>query len=130
MKTGALFIAGLAATGIALMADSKKAVGQNADAELWTGVELAKSVTNGLTLGFEEEIRIDDNISSVKTVFSQVSASYSFNKYIKAKGAYRFAQKPLDIGGFSSRHRFNMDLTFRYKAKPVIAYFRTRYQVG
>ncbi len=116
--------------GMSLLTSPTDLFAQDADAELWTGVELVKSITKDIRLSFEEEIRINDNISSVNSVFSQLSPSYKINKFLTFKAAYRYTQKPLDIGGFSIRHRFNTDLTFKYKEKPVIVYLRTRYQVG
>lgn len=40
--------------------------------------------------------------------------------------SYRFIQR--NNYGFETRHRWSAQLTFRYKAKPVILSWRTRYQ--
>ncbi len=102
-------------------------IAQNGDAELWTGIELQKRLAKGLSLRLEEEVRINDNISDVKSVFTQVGVTYRFNKYFRTKITYRLGNQPA-LNGPGPFNRFMTDFTFRYKKKPFIFFLRGRYQ--
>ena len=94
------------------------------DAEVWTGVRLNKRITKNVLLRIRQEVRINDNISSVKSAFVDAGVHYSLNKYLKVTGNYRYIS---DGKGFYD-HRYYTDLRFRYKIKPVIFSFRNRFQ--
>ncbi|MFH1320172.1 MAG: DUF2490 domain-containing protein [Bacteroidota bacterium] len=98
------------------------------DAELWSSVIINKKITSKLNGSFEEQLRLNDNISSVKNFFSDIGLSYMFNKYIRLATNYRYIQRRRDDRTYGTRHRFYGDLRFRFKTKPFIFYYRTRLQ--
>ncbi len=104
-------------------------VAQVSDAELWTGAGIRKNITKKLSVHFEEQVRMNDNISSIKNYFSQVGAAYRLNKYLKVSGAYRFKNVQRLDGTYRVVNRLHGDVRFRYKAKPIIVLYRARMQV-
>ena len=111
----------------ALLLSVSFSIAQNADAELWTAISFQKRIVKGLSLQIEEQLRIDNNISDVKSVFTQLGVTYRFNKHFKSRISYRLGNQP-DLNGGRPYNRFITDFTFRYKKKPFIFYLRGRYQ--
>lgn len=101
--------------------------GQTKDAELWTGIEISKRITKKITVKLEEQVRINDNISSVKSVFADLGVSYRFNKNFKISGNYRFVNRGSNTGVYWVAHRFYADFRYTYKAKPLIFIYRNRF---
>lgn len=94
------------------------------DAEVWTGVKINKRITENVLLRIRQEVRINDNASSMKNGFVDVGVHYGLNKYLKITGNYRYIN---DGKGFFD-HRAYTDLRLRYKAKPFAFSFRSRFQ--
>lgn len=101
---------------------------QQNDAEVWTGASINQRITKNLSGSFEEQLRLNDNVSAVKNLFSEIGLAYIWNKYVKITGNYRFSNRTLQNGNIAFGHRFHGDIRLRYKAKPVIFYLRTRAQ--
>ncbi|PCH98317.1 MAG: hypothetical protein COB85_01745 [Bacteroidetes bacterium] len=99
------------------------------DAELWTGAGISKKITKKLSLHFEEQVRMNDNITSVKNFFSELGTAYRLNKYFKVSGYYRFKNIQRLDGTYRVENRFHGDIRVRYKAKPIIVLYRARIQV-
>lgn len=97
---------------------------QEKDAELWTGIEIQKRITKDFNAGIKEGLRLNENFGQLKTLYTQLWASYSVSKYIRFKGIYRFIQRQ----DASLRHRYSAEATFRYKKKPFVFYYRSRFQ--
>ena len=102
---------------------------QTSDAELWTRVGISKKITKKISLHFEEQVRLNDNISSVKNFFSELGVVYRLNKYLRFSGNYRYKSIRRADGTFRTANRFHGDIRFRYKAKPIIVFYRARMQV-
>jgi hypothetical protein len=94
------------------------------DAEVWTGVKINKRITENTLLRIRQEIRINDNVSSMKNGFVDIGVHYGLNKYLKISGNYRYIN---DGKGFFD-HRTYTDLRLRYKSKPFTFSFRSRFQ--
>lgn len=105
------------------------ATAQTNDAELWTGAGISKNITKKLSLHFEEQVRMNDNISSIKNYFSEVRVAYRLNKYLRFSGNYRFKNIQRPDGTYRIINRFHGDVRLRYKAKPIIVLYRARMQV-
>ena len=104
-------------------------IAQTNDAELWTGAGIRKNITKKLSMHFEEQVRMNDNISSLKNYFSEVGVAYRLNKYLRFSGNYRFKNIQRPDGTYRIINRFHGDVRLRYKAKPIIVLYRTRMQV-
>jgi hypothetical protein len=100
------------------------------DFELWTGVGVSAKVYKKTYVSLEQNLRLFDNASRLNSVFSEVAGSYRFTKEFKVSAKYRFAQKPNTYSDNPSAldHRYNIDVAYRYKMKPLVFSFRTRFQ--
>ena len=70
---------------------------------------------------------MNDNISSTKSVFTDLGVSFRFNKNLRVSGNYRFINRKRNTGGYWVSHRFYADLRYIYKAKPIIFVYRNRF---
>ena len=94
------------------------------DAEVWSGVRLNKKISDNLLLRVRQEVRVNDNISSLKSAFVDIGVHYTLNKHLKVTGNYRYIN---DGKGFFD-HRSYTDLRFKYKSKPFVFSIRNRFQ--
>ncbi len=101
---------------------------QEKDVELWVGFGIDQRIGKKMTVAFEQNTRFNNNIGATKNVFEELSLSYKFNKYLSGTANYRFGKRNSFVNGYNTEHRYNFDLRFRKKAKPLIFVFRTRFQ--
>jgi len=104
------------------------AAGQTNDAELWSGVSIKKKITKDITGSLEQQVRLDQNISSPKNIFTEARVSYRFNKIFKYSVSYRFINRNQVEDGYVTGNRFTGDLRVRYKMKPLVFTYRNRMQ--
>jgi len=102
--------------------------GQNNDLWQWTTISLDKKLTDKLSVGLDEEIRLYDNMSRLNLCYTNLGFSYKLNSHFKTALTYRFLQKKEDDGSFSFRHRIMFDVTFKYKVSKIIFSYRSRLQ--
>ena len=98
------------------------------DAGLWTSVNVEKKIISRLTVSLTEELRFNENISELGTAFTEIGADYKFNKFVSFGASYRFIQKRRVDDFYSLRHRYNMDLSLKYKIKKIGITLRERFQ--
>ncbi len=98
------------------------------DAGLWTSVNLEKEITKKLSVSLSEEVRMNENISEVGTIFTDFGINYKVNKYIRLGAYYRYINKRQVDDSYSERHRYYFDLTLRGKYRLFTLSFRTRFQ--
>ncbi len=102
--------------------------GQTSDAGLWLSINIEKKITPLLSINFDQELRMNENITEAGTIFSDIGISYKINKYLRVSANYRFINKRRMDDSYSNRHRYYFDLMFRKKFKPITISFRTRFQ--
>ena len=98
------------------------------DAGLWTSVSFEAKVVKRLTATISEEVRFNENISEVGTVFTEVGLTYKLNKHFQFAGNYRYIRKRTVEDYYSFRHRFYTDIKYSYKLKPFDISLRSRFQ--
>jgi len=98
------------------------------DACLWTSMNIEKKITSKFSATLTEELRFNENISELGTAFTELGASYKFYNFFSLGLSYRYIQNKNQDDSYSIRHRYNIDLAFKYKGKKVIASLRERVQ--
>jgi hypothetical protein len=98
------------------------------DAQLWLSVNLEKKLTSSLSVGFSEEVRLNENMTEVGTVYSDLGLSYRFLKRFKAGASYRFSLKRRLDDTYEKFHSWYAECTFKEKFRPVSVLVRLRYQ--
>lgn len=113
---------------LVLILSVSKLHAQYNDAGLWLGMTIEKKITSSTSLVLSEELRMNENISQVGTVFTDLGLSHKLNKYFSAGLNYRFSLKRNPDAYYGTRHRLYGDITGRYKIKRVTIVLRERIQ--
>ena len=98
------------------------------DAQLWLSASLEKKLTRALSVGFTEEIRMNENITEVGTIYSDIGLSCVFLKRFKAGASYRYTLKRRLDDTYKQFNSWYVEGSYREKLKPVILVLRVRYQ--
>lgn len=116
-----LFVAGLSF--------SIQLTGQNVtDAGLWTTFKLEAKIVKKLNASILQEFRFNENITELGAFFTEAGLEYKINKHFQVEANYRFSQKRKVEDYYSYRHRFNIDLKYSKKMKPLELKLRSRLQ--
>ena len=93
------------------------------DNQSWTSVGFEKKLPYSLKLKFEQELRLDNQLSTFKQTFSEFSLSYSVFKGFKIELPFRYmAYKD------KTKQRVSFSGSYKYSFKPVSLKHRTKYQ--
>lgn len=96
------------------------------DNELWSGGALDLKLNKKWSLGLKEQFRINNNISTLNQVFTELSGKYKVNKYFRLKANYRFVARPQK----NNKTRLSLDILAKLKKKdfPLSFGYRMRFQ--
>ena len=97
-------------------------------AQMWLSVNLEKKLTPALSIGFTQELRLNENITEAGTIFSDLGVSYRFSKRFKAGASYRFTLKRRLDDTYERKNSWYVEGSYREKIKPVAMILRIRYQ--
>ncbi|HOX82183.1 MAG TPA: DUF2490 domain-containing protein [Chryseolinea sp.] len=91
---------------------------QTTDNQLWTAFQAETDLTKRLTFGLDLEVRFDNDISRLRTVFGQAELGWKFNKYLSASTSYRYGGRKFEeLSEFTKAHRLSVYVTGKYKFK-------------
>jgi len=93
------------------------------DNELWTSVSFEKKLPYSLKLEFEQELRLDDQLSTFKQTFSELSLSYKVFDGFSLQIPFRYSTYKDKI-----KQRLSFGGSYRYSFKPMSLKYRTRFQ--
>lgn len=113
---------------LCMILPSRNLFSQVNDAGLWLSVNVEKKITPVFSAFFTEEVRMNENISEIGTVFSDLGLYYKIGKRFKLSASYRFSQKRRLDDSYDSRHGYYFDFGYKEKIKPVAVLVRLRYQ--
>jgi hypothetical protein len=102
---------------------------QEKDAGLWMGVGIEKDINKKISLQLEEELRLNENISDVKSFYTDLGIRYKIFKSVKVGVNYRFIKRNSAEGFYNSGNRFYSNIAVKQKLDRFTFGFRTRYQV-
>lgn len=98
------------------------------DAGLWTNITIEKKLNKDFTLHLSEELRFNENLGELGTVFTDAGLEYKLIKNLNVSANYRFIRKKRVDDFYTTRHRWYLDALYRYKFKKMIFTLRERYQ--
>jgi len=93
------------------------------DSESWTSVSFEKKLPNSLRLEFEQELRLDDQLSTFKQTFSELSLSYKVFDGLSFQIPYRYSTYKNKI-----KQRLSIGGSYKYSFKPLSLKYRARIQ--
>ncbi len=94
----------------------------------WGSVAYGAEVFDDLSFSIQQEVRMEDNASSIGTVFTNFAVDYRFNRSFRLGWNYRFILNRRATGLFGHRHRTMLDLDFRTKLRQWTFAYRARGQ--
>ena len=93
------------------------------DSESWTSVSFEKKLPNSLRLEFEQELRLDDQLSTFKQTFSELLLSYKVFDGLSFQIPYRYSTYENKI-----KQRLSIGGSYKYSFKPLSLKYRARIQ--
>ncbi len=93
------------------------------DNQSWTSVGFEKKLPYSFKLQFEQELRLEDQLSTFKQTFSEFSLSYSVFKGFKIELPFRYMTYK-----DKTKQRVSFSGSYKYSFKPVSLKHRTKYQ--
>ena len=93
------------------------------DNQSWTSVGFEKKLPYSFKLQFEQELRLDNQLSTFKQTFSEFSLSYTVFKGFKIEVPFRYMTYK-----DKNKQRISFGGSYKYSFKPVSLKHRTKYQ--
>ena len=93
------------------------------DNESWTSIGFEKKLPHSLKLEFEQELRLKNQISIFKQIFSDISLSYKVFDNLSVQIPYRHIVYKDKI-----KQRLSFSGSYKYSFKPVSLKYRTKFQ--
>ena len=94
------------------------------DNQSWTSVGFEKKLPYSFKLQFEQELRLDNQLSTFKQTFSEFSLLYTVFKGFKIELPFRRYMTYKD----KTKQRVSFGGSYKYSFKPVSLKHRTKYQ--
>src|SRR5687768_15769050 len=98
------------------------------DAGLWGSINVEKNISNLIDVQLTQELRLNENFSELGTAFTEAGVTFDLPKGFRAGIAYRFIQKRRLDDSYSFRHRYLVELSYRYKWNKLVVSLRNRFQ--
>jgi len=102
--------------------------GQVNDAGLWTNITLKKKITKRFDAYLTEELRFNENITELGTIYTDIGAEYEILKGFKAGAFYRHIYKRRLDDSYSKANRYYIDLSYGNNIKRFELGYRIRFQ--
>ena len=103
------------------------------DAELWLKLAAEANLTEKLEIGLEEQIRFDNNISELKSYFTELALGYDVSDAIALIGRLRYTTRNDNSGATQGRFnylRYQLGTRIKHKAGQFRFKHRLLYQRG
>jgi hypothetical protein len=111
-----------------LVMTGNRMIAQVNDAQMWLSANVEKKLTPALSLEFTGEMRMNENITEVGTLFSDLGFSYRFPKRFRLGASYRFMLKRRPDDTYERLNSWYAEGSYREKFKPIGLALRLRYQ--
>lgn len=98
------------------------------DAGSWNTLTLQAPLHKKLLVNIDQEIRLNENISRLNQLFTQIGFNIKVKKWLRIEPSYRFISKLTDVQTFSYRHRLSFDVILKQKISRLSISLRNRFQ--
>lgn len=113
---------------LALAATNLAAAQMPKDGELWQGIALEYELGDKWDLEFEQQFRLEQNMSTMRTHFLESGLQYKASDFIDFKLQYRYSFNPGDHN--ERRYAFDTNLHYDIPNNPIDINYRLRIQDG
>ncbi len=101
---------------------------QNNDFEIWSGIGVKKKISDRISAVFTEEVRFNDNATSVDKFFSDIGILYKLTYKLKIGTYYRFIKTRELNANYHNQHRYYFDLIYTERKNRLKISNRLRFQ--
>ncbi len=98
---------------------------QTTDNQLWTGASIGLKLNKKFTVSLREEFRFDNNMSSRKSIFTEIGVKYKLNKHFSFVPRFRIINIPLK----KDKKRISFDAYYSWKKKKFPVSFKYRFRI-
>ncbi|MEP2024557.1 MAG: DUF2490 domain-containing protein [Reichenbachiella sp.] len=101
------------------------------DFESWTSLALKYKLDKKWTFGLQEQIRLDNNSSEIKSFLTQFTTDYKLSKKFEVGLGLRLINKNDNKGnkqGYEHYFRYHFDASYKHKLDRFSFKYRVRYQ--
>jgi hypothetical protein len=98
------------------------------DAQLWTSAGVRVRPTKRVKLMFEQQLRLDQNLSRVDKINTDVGVSYKATKWLAVGGGYRFSMRTGETNALGPTQRVHVQGQASGELGPVGLSYRLRFQ--
>jgi len=124
VSTAVLLVSVLGALGFPASGASAQS-----DVQLWTRIGVRHRVHRSIRLELDQHLRLDEQLSRIGSVMTEVSAAYDPARWLRFGVGYRFILEQGD-NGFDTAHRIHVDARLRGVVGPLRVAYRVRFQEG
>ncbi len=98
------------------------------DLNLWSGVEVEKSLFKNWEVSVKEEMRLKKDLSEINNVFTRVGVKYILSKNFRIEAKYRYTTNKKSTGKFEDRSRYALGMTYKGELEDLTFYYRIMHQ--
>jgi predicted porin len=101
------------------------------DFESWTSIGLRYDPTEKITLELQEQIRLNEDSSTLRQYFTQMNVSYDLTKSFQISGAYRWItakENKEDVSYDAKANRYHVGISYKHDVNRINFSYRLRYQ--
>jgi hypothetical protein len=103
---------------------------QTNDFQTWISAGIKTDLSKRFSAGFQPQLRLTDNSTSVGSILLEPEVGFRVNKYLKLGLGYRFTIRPGSDHVNSTAHRLNLDVEGKKKFGNLGLSLRLRIQQG
>lgn len=100
------------------------------DLETWTSAEVNLKINKTWSFGLQEQVRLDNNSTELKSFFTEFTTKYKLSKNIELGTGLRFTNKNDNEGKIQENEhyfRYHFDASFKHKINRFDFKYRLRY---
>lgn len=118
----------LALLAIVTIMAATPACAQHSDLRSWNTFSFNYGLNKKLTFNFDQELRLQDNLTRINQLYTNIGATYKINKYVRIAGVYRFIARYKEDNSWGIRNRFYGDVIVKLRPGRFSYVYRARLQ--
>jgi hypothetical protein len=105
-----------------------QAVAAQHEGQIWLDAGVQYRPVKKLRLGFTQHLRLDQDVSRLESVKSDLTIAWAFAKWFRLGFGYRFTMESNKKDVLEQEHRLHLQGQFQYSVGPVKLAYRLRFQ--
>ena len=98
------------------------------DFAIWTGAAVKHKINSNLDVQVKGQLRFNENVTELGALYAQADGEYSLSNSFSVGLAYRFERKRRTDDFYGSRHRINLNASYKVESGNFDVSLRERFQ--